>query len=115
MALCLTCVGCLGHVLLPQRLLNHAARMPKLLHCMQAEGVEADAAAYLRAVRAEAARIPHVCTAGARLHPEPEACSAPEPACASALPTPQYEWTCNVIDNFVAARSQVRVASSWRL
>lgn len=76
---------------------------------MQAEGVEEEAATYFRAVRAEAARIPCVC-ASVRRHPENPVTTADAPA-AAATP-PQYDWTCTVIDNFVAARAQVEADTS---
>ena len=77
--------------------------------CVQAEGIEADAAAYLRAVRNEAARIPHVC-AGTRRHAESAqaATSFSHDEAEAATLAPAYDWTCTVVDNFVAARAQVQ-------
>ena len=81
---------------------------------MQADGIEDDAAAYLRAVREEAARIPHV-TVGTRLHPEAATTSTATDVIADvSAPAPQYDWTCDVIDNFVAARAQVQYDASVR-
>jgi hypothetical protein len=78
---------------------------------MQAEGVEEQAAAYFRAVRAEAARIPYVC-ASARRYPEIPVITVDAPAAAAALP--QYGWTCTVVDNFMTARAQVHADASSR-
>lgn len=74
---------------------------------MQAEGMSADAAAYLRSVREEAARLPRV-SVGKRLNPQEPSCSndhLDSPSCAPAIP---YDWTCTVVDNFVVARTQVQ-------
>ena len=73
---------------------------------MQADGVDAEAAAFFQSVRAEAARIPHVC-AGPRLNPEEESAVSCATESASAPAAPLLDWTCTVVDNFVAARAQV--------
>jgi hypothetical protein len=80
---------------------------------LQAEGVDADAAAYLRGVRDEAARIPYVCTSRRRtVTPidagEAEAnMSSSLSNTAAALDPPMMEWVFSVINNFLAAREEV--------
>lgn len=84
-------------------------------HCVrhvQAEGIDADAARYLKAVREEASRIPHVC-ASQRRAPCQDAASPSTPHTAGAAPEPpklappMTEWTYGVIQGFIDARSQV--------
>lgn len=78
---------------------------------VQAEGIDAEAARYLRAVRDEASRIPHVC-ASQRRAPDPAdaASSSPQAAAADSpkLPPPMTEWTYGVIQGFMDARGQVQ-------
>jgi Survival motor neuron (SMN) interacting protein 1 (SIP1) len=75
---------------------------------LQADGVDEEAAAYLRFVREEAARIPHVC-ASSRRSVATFTAAAVEPIEDASMP--EHSWLCSVLDNFVAARSQVQLGA----
>jgi Survival motor neuron (SMN) interacting protein 1 (SIP1) len=75
---------------------------------LQADGVDEEAAAYLRFVREEAARIPHVC-ASSRRSVATFTAAAVEPIEDASMP--EHSWLCNVLDNFVAARSRVQLGA----
>lgn len=80
---------------------------------MQAEGIDEEAAQYLRAVREEASKIPHVTVSKTRAPPRAvgNSTEAIEAAMAvpdePSLPPPIIEWTYGVIQSFVEARNQV--------
>lgn len=83
---------------------------------LQAEGIDADAAQYLKQVREEASRIPHVTVSKCRAPPRatsPSAtaldAAATEPE-APQLPLPLIDWTYGVIHGFIEARRQVEYA-----
>ena len=72
--------------------------------------MDAEAAEYLRAVRAEAARLPSI-SAGTRHTSDAtvDCTNASEDTSSTAhVPPPPEEWWCTVIDNFVTARAQVQ-------
>eukprot|EP00892_Ulva_mutabilis_P009062 jgi/Ulvmu1/6528/UM003_0161.1 len=79
---------------------------------LDAEGIDAEAARYLRAVREEASKIPHVCASQRRAPDQADASpsaqnepAAPDPP---KLPPPLTEWTYGVIRGFMDARGQVQ-------
>lgn len=79
----------------------------KPVDTFQVEGIDEDAAAYLRAVREEASRIPHV-TASVRRYGEPEPPVHHDPHdTAVSQPPPMMDWIHSVVDGFVEARQQV--------
>jgi hypothetical protein len=82
------------------------SRLAQVCGGVQAEGIDADAAAYLRSVRKEAAKLPRV-SVGTRLNPQGPSGSSSHLA-SPRTPMPPYEWICTVVDNFVTARTQVQ-------
>lgn len=75
---------------------------------MQDEGIDDDAAAYLRAVRDEASRMPQVTSSIRRCRePEPPVQADPDDTSMSH-PTPMMDWIHSVVDGFIEARQQVQ-------
>lgn len=83
---------------------------------LQAEGIDVEAAEYLRAVREEASKIPHITASKGRAPPRDASRSASTADASTEvpeqpkLPPPLIEWTYGVIHGFMEARSQVQYA-----
>lgn len=78
-------------------------------------GIDAEALAYLRSARAEAARIPAVCvsTIDARIYDDARTTAYVDPTDDRPdAPNPDHAWTCQVVDDFIAARTEVHAAAA---